>query len=90
MASLFIRDDETARLAGKVAAQLRTTKTDAVRRALKGIDTGDTTVSDGSTADWLRAYRAVRPLPDRERMKADKAFYDSLSDEDTIFDPWAS
>jgi hypothetical protein len=38
---------------------------------------------------WLLDYRAAHPLPDRERMKADKAFYDSLNDEDDICDPWA-
>ncbi len=92
MASLFIKDANTAALAAHVAGQLGTTKTEAVRRGLTCLhaDAGPPSkLAAGSTADWLRAYRARRPLPDREQLEIDKAFYDSLSDEDDVFDPWS-
>lgn len=90
MASLYIKDGETAALAGRVAAQLGTTKTDAVRKGLRALEQlGAGEKPEGSTADWLRDYRAKHPLPDMQRMKADKAFFDSLSGEEDVFDPWA-
>jgi len=90
MASLYIKDSETAELAGKVAAQLGTTKTNAVKRGLRSIEQpGDGEKPKGSTADWLRAYRTAHPLPDQQKMKLDKAFYDDLSGEEDVFDPWA-
>lgn len=90
MASLYIKDRETAALASRVAAQLGTTKTDAVRKGLRTLEQlGGGGKPEGSTADWLREYRARRPLPDMQRMKADKAFFDSLSGEEDVFDPWA-
>ncbi|MFN3943733.1 MAG: type II toxin-antitoxin system VapB family antitoxin [Allosphingosinicella sp.] len=88
MASLYIKDSETAALAGKVAAQLGTTKTEAVRQGLRTLErAGDVVKPEGSTADWLRAYRARKPLPDKQRMKVDKAFYDWLSGEEDVRDP---
>jgi antitoxin VapB len=90
MASLYIKDSETADLAQQVASRLGTTKTDAVRRALRSLVPQETSSTHStSTVQWLLDYRAAHPLPDRERMKADKAFYDSLNDEDDICDPWA-
>lgn len=90
MASLFIKDIGTAALAAKVAEQLGTTKTEAVRRGLQSlaVDAEDTAPAVGSTAGWLREYRRRRPLPDRETLKLDKAFFDSLSDEEDDFGPW--
>ncbi len=90
MASLYIKDGETADLAQQVASRLGTIKTDAVRRALHSLALQETsTIPSTSTVQWLLDYRAAHPLPGRERTKADKAFYDSLSDEDDIHDPWA-
>ena len=95
MASLFIKDPETAALAHRVAAKLGTTKTEAVRRGLTAIESGETFEAadggavTGKTVEWLRQYRAQHPLPDREAMKIDKAFYDSLSDEEDVVDPWS-
>ena len=89
MASLYIKDSETAALASEVAAELGTTKTEAVKRGLRSIQPVTTNVAKGSTAEWLRAYRRARPLPNLEKMRADKAFFDELSGEEDIFDPWA-
>lgn len=91
MASLFIKDDRTAALAADVARRLGTTKTEAVRRGLQVLAVAQNdgpAESAGRTADWLRAYRKNHPLPDREAMKIDKAFYDALSDEENDFGPW--
>lgn len=91
MASLFIKDTGTAALAAKVAQELGTTKTEAVRRGLQSLvlaRTAAKTMPTGSTADWLRTYRLHHPLPDREAMRLDKTFYDSLSDEEDDFGPW--
>lgn len=83
MASLYIKDQETAALAQRVAADLGTTKTAAVRKGLLSLRVEKkSSAPQGSTAQWLREFRARRPLPDLERMAADKAFYDSLSDEE--------
>ncbi len=90
MASLYIKDSETAALASEVAAELGTTKTEAVKRGLRSIQLEAVKAPGGSTAQWLRAYRNTRPLPDLEKMKADKAFFDELSGEEDVFDPWAS
>ena len=91
MASLYIKDEEANALAGRVAAQLGTTKTEAVKRALRSVTLpAPATAVSGSTADWLRTFRAAHPLPDGAAMAADKAFYDSLSDEEDVHDPWAS
>ena len=92
MASLFIKDADTAALANKIAGQLGTTKTEAVKRGLtclaKVEALGRIDVV-GKTSDWLREYRDLRPLADRHALEIDKAFYDSLSDEDDVFDPWS-
>ena len=90
MASLFIKDAETAALANQVAARLGTTKTDAVRRALRSLPEGGAANAKpvGSTAAWLREYRRAHPLPDLTAMQADKAFYDWLSDEEDVPNPW--
>ena len=89
MAPLFIKDNATAALATKVAEQLGTTKTEAVRRGLRSLAAdrkgGEAEARAGRFAGWLRACRAAHPLPDREAMKIDKAFHDSLSDEEEDF-----
>ena len=90
MASLFIKDPEAAALAGRIADRLGTTKTEAVKRALRSIDKGDRpSRATGSTREWLGQYRIEHPLPDRELMKIEKAFFDSLSGEEDVLDPWS-
>lgn len=82
MASLYIKDEETAALAAEVARRLGTTKTEAVRTALREKKASFT--SEGPAPDiveWLRERRRAHPLRDTG-LKADKAFFDEMWGED--------
>ena len=83
MASLFIKNPDTADLAGEVAAMLGTTKTQAVhdallrrRRELQGAGRAD------ALRARLDAWRAAHPLPPPTGRRSDKAFFDAMWDED--------
>ncbi len=84
MASLYIKDAETAALASELALLLKTTKTDVVRSALreKRASFKPATKPEQSTVEWLREYRAKHPLPQPSGLKADKAFFDEMWGED--------
>ena len=87
MASLYIKDGETAALAAEVALLTGTTKTDAVRDALRRrkaeieADQAER-AKQQSTVEWLLEYRKKHPLPPPTGLKADKAFFDELWGED--------
>jgi hypothetical protein len=79
MASLYIKDSETAALAAEIAAAMGTTKTEAVRDSLrrrKAELTGNSKAQDWLR--WMEAYRKANPLPPPTGLKADKAFFDEL------------
>jgi len=80
MASLYIKDSETAALAAELAAELGTTKTEAVRDALKRrrAELKRHNEKKQDWLEWMRAYRARHPLPPPTGLKADKAFYDEM------------
>ena len=82
MASLFIKDAETAALAADLARKLGKTKTEVVRNALKAearnFENGRQTMR---WSQQLAQWRRDNPLPPRNDFIADKAFYDSLNDE---------
>lgn len=83
MASLYIKDQETAALAAEVARQLGTTKTEAVRTALREKKASFHTADDRPDfLDWLRERRKTHPLPPRIGHVADKAFFDEMWGED--------
>lgn len=84
MASLYIKDGETAALAAEVAAMLKTTKTDAVRDALlRRRSEIMAAAPKQDLVSWLRDYRRRNSLPPTPGPVADKAFFDWLSgDED--------
>jgi len=89
MASLFIKDSETAALAAELAAKLGKTKTEVVRDLLRARKAELTTPQ--STSDIiakLDAWRAANPLPPATGLKADKAFFDWLSGEEDVHDPF--
>lgn len=75
MASLYIKDPETAAIAARLAKRLGTTKTQAVRDALRRAEEAlPKEDSVQSTLEWLDAYRREHPLPPPTGLKADKAF----------------
>ncbi|MFD1787346.1 type II toxin-antitoxin system VapB family antitoxin [Sphingomonas floccifaciens] len=85
MASLYIKDEETAALAAEVARRLGTTKTEAVRTALREKKATFAPEAEGPAADiiaWLHERRRTHPLPDRPGHVANKAFFDEISGED--------
>ena len=83
MASLYIKDPETAALAASLSRRLGITKTDAVKQALMALDQR---VPKQMTAATLIAvldeWRADHPLPLETGKKANKAFFDKMWDED--------
>jgi antitoxin VapB len=82
MASLYIKNHDTADLAREVAALLGTSKTAAVHDALEHRKRALQAERSGSIHDRLEAWRAAHPLGAPTGLDADKAFYDSLNDED--------
>ena len=82
MASLYIKDNETAELATELAARLGVTKTEIVRdllRKRKAELAPEDPIS--SLRERLRAWRAAHPLGEPTGLEADKAFYDSLEED---------
>ena len=83
MASLYIKDSETAELATELAARLGVTKTEIVRDLLRKRKAELTPESPASSMrERLRAWREAHPLGESTGLEADKAFYDSLNDEE--------
>lgn len=79
MASLYIKDSETAALAAELAERLGTTKTEAVRDSLrrrKAELAKDQPKED--FVEWIKRHRRENPLPPPTGLKADKAFFDEL------------
>ena len=83
MASLYIKDSETAALATDLAARLGITKTQVVREALqrRKAELGEA-APKLDFVQWIERYRREHPLPPPTGLKADKAFFDELWDED--------
>ena len=82
MASLYIKNSETANLAQEVASLLGMTKTAAVHDALLHRKRELDAERAGSIHDRLREWRAAHPMGQPTGLEADKAFYDSLNDEE--------
>lgn len=82
MASLYIKDSETAELAAELAAIRGVTKTVAVRDALKearqAFAPAPTKRTPEEAIAWLDQYRREHPLPPPTGLKADKAFFDEM------------
>ncbi|MHA6721843.1 type II toxin-antitoxin system VapB family antitoxin [Sphingomonas sp. RS2018] len=87
MASLYIKDEETAALAAEVARRLGTTKTEAVRTALR--EKKATFAPERGKQDmvaWLKDYQRRNPLPPFDGFVADKAFFDRLAGDEDVED----
>jgi antitoxin VapB len=83
VASLYIKDSETAALASEVARRTGKTKTAVVREALEAFcDTLPPEVPKDDLVSWWTDYRRRNPLGPPTGLKADKAFYDSLYEND--------
>lgn len=80
MASLYVKDEEANDLATRLAVQRGISKTAAVKLALQHeLDRGEAIVP---LRERMAAWRKAHPLGEPTGLKADKAFYDSLNDED--------
>ena len=89
MASLYIKDPETARRVTEAARRLGVTKTEAVRRALTALEprlpVERLPASAESTKEFIAridAWRRERLPHPRTGQEAGKAFYDSLYDDE--------
>jgi antitoxin VapB len=80
MASLYVKDEEANALAMLLAQRRGISKTAAVKQALKHELERDT--ASLPLRERLRIWREEHPLGEPTGLKADKAFYDSLNDED--------
>lgn len=79
MASLYIKDSETAALAAELAKALGTTKTEAVRDSLLRRKAELSAKSKGEAfLRWQDDHRRANPLPPPTGLKADKAFFDEM------------
>ena len=80
MASLYIKDADTAAMVTRVAERSGLTKTALVRELVAAreaeLDRGDRRLS---SRERLQKFWREHPLPPPTGLKADKAFYDELS-----------
>ncbi len=74
---LYIKDDATAQLVNKLAAQKGTTKQDAVKSAVQA--ELDRLEADIPLIEKLQKFWAEHPMPPPTGEVADKAFFDDLS-----------
>ena len=82
MASLFIKDEETNRLAERLAASRGLTKTAAVKLALTHELEREAPRGRRSAVEVLEEFWQTHKLGEPTGLEADKSFYDSLNDED--------
>jgi hypothetical protein len=80
MASLYIKDEETSRLAKELAERRHLTKTAAVRLALTNELAKDE--AKRSALEIIEELRRTSTLKFDPDVVIDKAFYDSLNDEE--------
>ncbi|GAA4216630.1 type II toxin-antitoxin system VapB family antitoxin [Sphingomonas endophytica] len=80
MASLYIKDEEANALAARLANRRGISKTMAVKLALQHELARDEVHIP--LRERLAAWRKTQPIGEPTGLVADKAFYDSLSDED--------
>lgn len=83
MASLYIKDSETAALVTNAARRTGKTKTAVVREAVQAFARQLPADADprGDIVEWFKEFRRLNPLGPPTGLKADKAFYDSLEED---------
>lgn len=83
MASLFIKDDETAAMVTRLAKRSGMTKTALVRELVAAREAElDRLPQRLSARKRLERFWREHPLGEPSGLPADKAFYDSLNDEE--------
>jgi antitoxin VapB len=82
MASLYIKDQVTASRVADLSRRLGTTKTETVRRALEALE--HTLPPEEDLHARIAAWRRAHPLGRPTGLEADKAFYDSLYEDDDL------
>ncbi|HEU0065864.1 MAG TPA: type II toxin-antitoxin system VapB family antitoxin [Sphingomonas sp.] len=81
MASLFIKDTQTAEQVRTLAKRLGSTQTEVVRRAVSALERELAPHDDVQRPDfvsWIARHRRENPLPAPTGAKADKAFFDAM------------
>lgn len=79
MASLYVKDEEANALATRLAQRRGISKTAAVKLALESELARHENLP--SLRERLKIWRKAQPLGEPTGLQADKAFYDSLNDE---------
>jgi antitoxin VapB len=83
MASLYIKDPETAALVARVAERSGMTKTALIRELVTAREAElERSAQTMSPRERLEKFWREHPLGEPTGLVADKAFYDSLNDED--------
>jgi antitoxin VapB len=83
VASLYIKDAKTAALVSETARRAGKTKTAVVREAVEAFShLLPSEAPSQDFVDWYMDFRERHPLPPLTGLNADKAFYDSLYDDD--------
>lgn len=87
MGFIELRDETLAGRVSRLAQRLGTTEEDAIGQALRAYEARlnmDEPMPDKRRdfTAWVKEYRRRNPLPRATGLVADKAFYDSLNDDD--------
>ncbi len=86
MGYIELHDETLTERAARLAERLGTTEEEAIAKALEAYEASlDRTGENPAQKDfaaWVEYLHRTRPLPPNTGPAADKAFYDSLNDED--------
>lgn len=79
MASLYIKDSETAEAVARLAKKRGVTKTQAVRDAVLRAEAELPSLAERlDWISWIHRHRSANPLPKPTGQPADKAFFDEM------------
>lgn len=90
MPSLFIKDADATQKVKAMAKRLGTTQTETVRRGMAALEEklGAPISVELTFMEKMKEYRRLNPLPPLAGKAPDKAFYDWLSGEEDVHDPF--
>lgn len=82
MASLYIKDSDTAERVRQMARRIGSTQTEVVRRGMEALERelkpAEAPAEKLDFVGWLTRHRQDNPLPPPTGLKADKAFFDRM------------